>query len=212
MEIVLHSNITKGLSAEEGESRLRKRGGNTLVENKHVSDLRLLFNQFKSPFMALLLFADALSFFLGEHLDAIIIFCIIILSGVLSFWQERGAQNIVKELLAIVKVTTKVLRDGALQSIGLENVVPGDIVSLSAGDVVPADCLLLEANDLFVNEAMLTGEPYPEEKKVGKLSPETILKDRNNSLFKGTHVASGFAKAIAVLTERKQNLVKSPKR
>ncbi len=150
--------------------------------------------------MALLLFADALSFFLGEHVDAIIIFCIIILSGVLSFWQERGAQNIVKELLAIVKVTTKVLRDGALQSIGLENVVPGDIVSLSAGDVVPADCLLLEANDLFVNEAMLTGEPYPEEKKVGKLSPETILKDRNNSLFKGTHVTSGFAKAIAVLT------------
>ncbi len=97
-------------------------------------------------------------------------------------------------------MTTKVLRHGTLQSVALENVVPGDIVSLSAGDAVPADCLLVEANDLFVNEAMLTGEPYPEKKRAGQLVPETILKDRRNCLFRGTHITSGFAKAIAVLT------------
>tara|TARA_R110002167_G_scaffold43788_3_gene132132 strand:+ start:1488 stop:4007 length:2520 start_codon:yes stop_codon:yes gene_type:complete len=196
----LNTDLNNGLLADDASVRLQKSGANTTVENKHLSDLRLLINQFGSPFMALLLFADILSFFLGEHVDAIIIFCIIILSGILSFWQERGAQNIVKELLAMVKVTTKVMRDGTLQSVGLENVVPGDIVSLSAGDVVPADCRLLVANDLFVNEAMLTGEPYPEEKKLGILTPETILKDRDNSLFKGTHITSGFAMAIAVLT------------
>ena len=196
----LNSNPEKGLTQEEIKIRTEKAGAITLAPNSHVSDFWLLFNQFRSPFMALLLFADILSFFLGEHVDAIIIFCIIILSGVLSFWQERGAQNIVRELLAMVKVTAKVLRDGTQQSIDLEKVVPGDIVILSAGDVVPADCLIIEANDLFVNEAMLTGEPYPEEKKLGKLPVDTSLKDRYNCLFKGTHITSGFAKAIVVLT------------
>lgn len=200
MEIILNSNRTNGLSTVDAKSRLRKSNSNVISENKHVSDLRLLLNQFKSPFMALLLFADILSFYLGEQVDAIIILSIILLSGVLSFWQERNAKNIVRELLAIVKVTVKVLRDGTLQSIGMEQVVPGEIILLSAGDIVPADCLLIEATDLFTNESMLTGEPYPEEKKVEKLPPDTILKDRCNTLFKGTHVTSGFAKAIAVFT------------
>ena len=118
----LNSNPEKGLTQEEIKMRTEKASATTLAPNSHLSDFWLLFNQFRSPFMALLLFADILSFFLGEHVDAIIIFCIIILSGVLSFWQERGAQNIVRELLAMVKVTSKVLRDGTHQYIDLEKV------------------------------------------------------------------------------------------
>ncbi|HUH45591.1 MAG TPA: magnesium-translocating P-type ATPase [Arenibacter sp.] len=203
METLLKSDLTKGLSAQEARFRQRKSGTNTISESRHVSDLHLLFDQFKSPFMALLLFADVLSFYLGEHVDAIIIFCIIVLSGVLSFWQERRAQSVVKSLLDMVKVTAKVWREGKELVVALEEVVLGDIVLLSAGDIVPADALLIEANDLFINESMLTGEPFPEEKTVGILAAETILKDRNNSVFKGTHVTSGFAKVLVVVTGKR---------
>lgn len=199
----LNANLTTGLSFKDAEIRLKNEGHNTIIDNQYKSDLNLILTQFKSPFMILLLFADILSFVLGEHIDAIIIFCIIILSGLLSFWQERGAQNIIKDLLAMVKINVNVWRENSLKSINLEAVVSGDIIHLSAGDIVPADALLFEAKDLFVNEAMLTGEPYPEEKNLGILPQETILKDRNNTLYKGTHITSGFAKALVVLTGRK---------
>ena len=99
-----------------------------------------------------------------------------------------------------MKIKTTVLRDGGAKDIPLEEVVPGDIVSLNAGDSVPADSLILDSKDLFVDEATLTGETYPVEKTVGPLPVETPLSRRTNSLFMGTHVISGSATAAVVFT------------
>ena len=90
--------------------------------------------------------------------------------------------------------------DGNPNDIPAEEIVPGDVILLSAGDVVPADCLILESKDLFVDEATLTGETYPAEKSVGLLPKETPISHRTNSLFMGTHVISGSARAVVVNT------------
>jgi Mg2+-importing ATPase len=148
------------------------------------------------------LFATALSFFLGDPVDAAIILAIVLISGLLGFWQERGAANAVEKLLAIVQIKAAVLRDGSSKEIPVETIVPGDIVTLEAGDVVPGDCLLQESKDLFVDEATLTGETYPVEKTVAMLPEETPLSQRTNSLWMGTHVVSGSAQALVVHTGR----------
>ena len=110
-----------------------------------------------------------LSFFLGEEEDALIIIVIVVISGVLGFWQEKRASDAVNKLLAIVQPKCKVIRDGKLQEVISEIVVPGDLVVLNSGDSVPADSLIIESKDLFVNEATLTGEGYPSEKFIHTL-------------------------------------------
>jgi Mg2+-importing ATPase len=190
----------KGLSSANARQRLSQFGANRLTSRKRSDPFTLLLNQFRSPIIIILLFAAVLSLFLHDPTDAIIILAIVLISGLLGFWQERGATNAVEKLLALVRIKTKVLRDGLPGEIPLEEVVPGDVVILSAGDGIPGDCLLLESKNLFVNEAALTGETYPVEKTVGMLPAETDLSRRTNSLFMGTHVVSGSARSLVVRT------------
>ncbi len=187
-----------GLTNDDAQQRLTRYGSNLLKPKKRSDALTLLLAQFKSPLILILLFAAGLSFFLHDPADALIILAIVLVSGLLGFWQERGAANAVEKLLAIVQIKAMALRDGSPVEIPVERVVPGDIVVLNAGDVIPGDCLILESKDLFVDEAALTGETYPVEKLVGVLPPETPLSQRNNSLFMGTHVVSGNAQAVVV--------------
>lgn len=141
-----------------------------------------------------------MSFFLHDPVNAGIILTIVLVSGLLGFWQERGAANAIEKLLSIVQIKAEVLRDGAMREIPVEEIVPGDIVILNAGDVIPGDCLIIESKDLFVDEAALTGETYPEDKMSEILPEETPLAQRTNTLFMGTHVVSGSANAIVVHT------------
>lgn len=189
-----------GLTGEEARKRLQRYGFNLLKPRKRTDSLTLLLSQFKSPIILILLFAAVLAFFLGDVTDAVIIAVIVSISGLLGFWQERGATNAVEKLLALVQIKAAVLRDGNEIEIPVEEIVPGDIVILNAGDVIPGDCVILESKDLFVDEATLTGETYPVEKLVQVLSPETPLGKRTNSLLMGTHVVSGTARAVAVRT------------
>ena len=190
----------QGLTSDEAQQRLKRYGANLLKPKKQATTLTLLLNQFKSPIILILVFAAGLSFFLQDPQDAIIILVIVLVSGLLSFWQERGASNAVEKLLATVQIRTTVLRDGTSTEVPVEQVVPGDIVLLSAGDVIPGDCMILESKDLFVDEAALTGETYPVEKEVQVLAAETPLSKRINTLYMGTHVTSGTAKAVVVHT------------
>jgi Mg2+-importing ATPase len=190
----------EGLSTEEAKQRLIQYGANLLKPPKRSDTLALLIAQFKSPIILTLIFAAGLSAFLHDPADAIIIIAIVLISGLLGFWQERGAVNALEKMLAIVKIKTTVLRDGREQDIALEDVVPGDVVILNAGDAIPADSLILESRDLFVDEATLTGESFPVEKNAGLLPSETPLSKRTNSLFMGTHVISGTAKVIVIFT------------
>src|SRR5208337_823294 len=190
----------EGLSTEEAKKRLIQYGANLLKPPKRSDILALLISQFKNPIILTLIFAAGLSAFLHDPADAIIIIAIVLISGLLGFWQEKGAVDALEKMLAIVKIKTTVLRDGKEQDIALENVVPGDIVILNAGDAIPADSLILESTDLFVDEATLTGESFPVEKNAGLLHTETPLAKRTNSLFMGTHVISGTAKAVVIYT------------
>jgi P-type Mg2+ transporter len=194
-----NSAIT-GLSHQDAQQRLSSAGANSLKRTHKSSDWILLLNQFKSPIILILIAAAVLSIFLQDAIDAIIILTIVFISGLLGFWQERGASNAVEKLLALVQVKATVLRDGQPQDIPSEEVVSGDIVLLSAGKNIPGDCLVLESKDLSINEAALTGETYPVDKLSGILPAETGLSQRTNSLYLGTNVMSGTATAIVVQT------------
>ena len=190
----------QGLTSAEAEQRLAQVGPNSLKPRKKASAVGLFLGQFKSPIVILLIVAAGLSAFLGDSTDTIIIFAIVLISGVLGFIQEHGAADAVEKLLAIVAVKTALVRDGKAQEIALEDTVPGDVVELNAGDVIPGDSRVLESNDLYVDEAALTGETYPAEKEAGVLPADTPLSKRTNTLFMGTHVVSGSARAVVVGT------------
>ena len=200
-EILQQLQTTKeGLTGDEARQRLARYGSNLLKPPKRSDVLTLLLAQFRSPIILILFFATGLSFVLHDPVDALIILTIVLASGLLGFWQERGATNAVAKLLAIVQIKAAVLRDGGSKEIPVEEIVPGDIVVLNAGDIVPGDCLIQESKDLFVDEATLTGETYPVEKAVVVLSAETPLGQRTNSLWMGTHVVSGSGKAVVIRT------------
>ncbi|MCK9204525.1 MAG: magnesium-translocating P-type ATPase [Bacteroidales bacterium] len=193
-------STTDGLETGEAKKRLAGFGANRLKPQKRSDAFTLLVAQFKSPIILILLLATGLSLFLHNMVDASIILAIVLISGLLGFWQEYGASNAVAKLLAMVKIKTAVLRDGNQQEIPVEEIVPGDIIILNAGDIVPGDCLILESKDVFVDEAMLTGETFPVEKNVSVLPAGTALAKRTNTVWMGTHIVSGNAKVLAVFT------------
>jgi len=158
----------------------------------------LFFKQFTSPIILILLFAAGVSFFLGDPTTAGIIIAIVLASGSLGFWQEAHAADAVQKLLAMVQIQASVVRDGKTLEVPVSQVVPGDVFLVHAGDIIPADSLIFESTDLFVDEASLTGEPFPVEKKDGALPEATELGQRCNAVFLGTSVISGTSKAIAI--------------
>ncbi|HEY7570187.1 MAG TPA: HAD-IC family P-type ATPase, partial [Nitrososphaeraceae archaeon] len=189
-----------GLSSKEASERLLKYGKNVLGSKTKTNLVSLLASQFKSPIIIIFIFTSIISYFLGQIEDALIILIIVVMSGILGFWQEKGASDAVTKLLALVQLRSNVLHDGKDCVIPVEDIVPGDIITLKSGDNVPADCILVTSKDLFVNEATLTGESYPVEKSVGILPEETPIRDRSNCLFAGTFVVSGIARALVLKT------------
>ncbi len=202
----------EGLSGNEAHRRLTLFGANLLKPPKRSDALALLVGQFKSPIILILFFATGLSFFLRDPTDAFIILSIVLISGLLGFWQERGATNAVRKLLSIVRIKAAVLRDGKSEEIPVEEIVPGDIVILNAGDIIPGDGLVQEAKDLFIDEAMLTGETFPAEKTEAVLPAETLLSHRTNALWMGTNVVSGTARVLIVRTGKETEFGKVSER
>ncbi|HLX90173.1 MAG TPA: magnesium-translocating P-type ATPase [Puia sp.] len=194
------SSGANGLSEMNATKRLEEFGPNKIQAAGRTGSLVLFLKQFYNPITLILIGAAILSFFLNDQTDAVIILLIILISASLSFFQEKGAADALGKLLSLVRITTSVLRDGSQETIPIENVVVGDIVSLSAGNTVPGDSRLIESNNLFLNEATLTGETFPAEKKCGQLPATTSLAGRTNCIFMGTHVISGTAKAAVVGT------------
>ncbi len=194
------SATEKGLSGNEAGKRIKQYGANTFKSSLHSSAFILFLLQFKSPITILLIGAALLSMGLGDFSDAAIILFIIFFSSLLGFWQEKGATNAVDELLKMVQIKCRIVRDEKETELPVENVVPGDIIVLSAGDVIPADSLLLDSKELFIDEAAFTGETYPVEKVAGTVAADAPLAKRSNSLFMGSHVISGKARAIVIKT------------
>lgn len=189
-----------GIQQGEAENRLRQYGINALKAEKRTSAVGLLLNQFKSPLVLILIFAAIISAIVGEWTDAAIVLAVVIGSTMLGFVQEYRAGNAVEKLRSQVTIKANVLRDGKPLTIPSEQVVPGDVVLLSAGSLIPADGIVLETKDFFVNQAVLTGETFPTEKKVGIVPANASLSERINSVFMGTSVRSGTARILIVQT------------
>ncbi len=184
---------SQGLSPAEALARLERLGPNRLTAGPRSGDLNLLLRQFLSPIILILLGAALLSFALESFTDGAIILLIVLLSGLLGFWQERGAARAVDQLLAVVELRCTVVRGGEELQVPVADVVPGDVVVLAAGAGIPADCRLLEERDLSVNEAALTGESFPVSKSV---------LPTHDRLAMGSHVVSGTGRAVVLHTGR----------
>jgi Mg2+-importing ATPase len=189
-----------GLTGREAARRLASHGPNTLRERARFSRTRVLGRQLRSPLLLLLIFAAAVSAGTGQWVDSAIVLAIVAASAGISGSREYRAQAAAERLEARIRSRTTVMRDGVAAVVEVAQIVPGDVVLLSAGSLVPADALVLEATDFFVNEAMLTGESFPVEKKPGAHPPGTPLRGRSNGVFMGTNVRSGTARCLVVAT------------
>ncbi|MFN8378278.1 MAG: magnesium-translocating P-type ATPase [Anaerolineae bacterium] len=190
----------QGLSTEQAQRSLEALGIDTLKPHRVRAAAILYLQQFTNPMILVLLFSIAVSAVVGEWVDAAVVFVVILLSSILTFVQEYFASNAVQDLLARVEIKATVLRDGQPIQIPTNHVVPGDIVLLSAGDLVPGDGILLQAKDCFADQAALTGETYPVEKRPGSVPASAPLADRSNCVFMGTSLRSGSASALIAVT------------
>jgi Mg2+-importing ATPase len=133
----------EGLKNDEAQKRLVTYGTNSIKPKKNNSLIGHLLSQFKSPIILILLFAIGLSFFLKDTVDAFIILTIVLVSGLLGFWQEYSASSAVEKLLALVQIKATVLRNSLSTEVSVEEIVPGDVVILKAGDIIAAIHFLL---------------------------------------------------------------------
>ncbi|MGO8953571.1 MAG: magnesium-translocating P-type ATPase [Rhodomicrobium sp.] len=197
----LHST-NAGLSASDAASILKTVGPNQTEPAKPKSLLSAFIEKLSNPLVLILLFAAAVSAFTGDVSSFVIIAVIVLMSVILDVTQERQAQNAAERLREKVSLSAKALRDGQPADIPVAEIVPGDFVLLAAGDLVPADSRLIEARDLYVDEALLTGEPYPVEKDAapaaGPAAREAALP--RNLVFMGSSVVSGTAKVLVLAT------------
>ncbi len=191
--------ISGGLTHQEAAERLKQWGPNQLRPPLQRAVLWQFLAQFRNPLVLVLLAAIVLSALTGDASGALIIGLIVVMSVALDFVQSYRAGRAAEQLAQQVAVLATVLRNGRSCDLPVTELVPGDVVLLSAGNLVPADAHLLQANDFFVNQAQLTGEPYPVEKTTP--SPASALTDDwaldvPTTVFMGSSVVSGSARVL----------------
>ncbi len=188
-----------GLSRGEAAVRLAEIGANTL-RSHGARPLAVLARQLRNPLLILLVAAALTSFAVGERTSALIILLIICLSVGLGFFNEYRSELAVEALHSQLRHTALVMRDGEPVAVDITELVPGDVVRLAVGDVVPADLRLLQVEGLECDEAVLTGESLPAEKRSDPAqSPESSL-DLSSCAFMGTVVRDGSGLGVVVRT------------
>ncbi len=208
-EVVLEKvgSAAAGLSAREAAERFASNGANALRVGRSIRPLQIFLGQFKSLIIWILVAAGVISSMLGEGVDAIAIFAIVILNALIGFYQEFSAERSIAALKAMAAPQAKVRRDGQLVPIPASKVVTGDILELEAGDLVAADARLLEAASLKCIESALTGESESVTKQSSTFERAEIpLGDRENMVFMGTSIAAGTAQAVVVATAMETEL------
>lgn len=190
-----------GLTDKEVKRRQGYYGLNKLPEEKQSPWFAVLFEQFKSPLVAVLVVASVISFILHEPVDGTVIMAAVVIQVTVGFIQEFRAQRSLAALKKVISLHARVQRDGKEITIEAVNLVPGDIIELQAGDKISADIRLLEAHDFEVNEASLTGESEPIQKQTDLLAePEVGLAEQNNMAFTGTVATKGTAVGVVTAT------------
>ncbi|MGA4462234.1 HAD-IC family P-type ATPase [Bacillus bombysepticus] len=190
----------QGLSAREVQMRQEKYGMNRIEPKQSVPWIVSFMGQFKEFTSLILLGAAGLSVLSGGVFDGLAMGTILVVNAVIGTLQERKAEKVVEALNQFRAPNCIVTREGEEIEVASSELVPGDVVCLQAGDRVPADLRIIDSWNLEVNEAMLTGESLPVEKKVDAVGEECSLAEQNNMLFMGTSVTRGKARAIVVET------------
>jgi P-type Ca2+ transporter type 2C len=199
--LAMLSSSRTGLSQEVAGRRLTEHGPNELRQAESIRPLTLLLAQFKSLIVWILVAASLVSGIMSEWADCIAIVSIVVVNGLIGFYQEYSAERSLAALRRMTAPQARVRRDGRSLSIPAAEVVPGDVLELEAGDLVPADARVLEASALKTVEAALTGESEAVDKEVACLEREDVpLGDLRNMVFLGTSVAAGKGLALAVET------------
>ncbi len=199
----LATDSVRGIAREEAARRLGQFGPNRIESAVKVSALAIFLGQFASVVIWVLLGAAVVSAALGEAGDAIAIAAIVVLNALVGFIQEYRAEQAVAALARMASPRARVIREGSAEILAAADVVPGDLLLLDEGDLVAADARLAEASSLRTNEAALTGESMPVEKRVGELADDTHVADRSNMVFMGTSVVGGTGRALVVATARR---------
>ena len=195
----LKSNIN-GLSSDEAKKRLEEHGYNELKEGDKVPTWKLFLESFKDPLVIILLIAALVQIFLGEVVECVIIFIVIILNSILGVTQTKKAEGSLESLKKLSAPKAKVIRDNQKQTIEGRELVPGDIVILEAGDYIPADGRIIEAQTLKIVEGMLTGESEPVLKHSEKIDEEVGIGDQKNMVFSGSLVVYGRGTFVVTST------------
>ena len=197
----IDTSIEKGLSEREVQSRLSLSGSNTIAQEKKESFIKAFFRQINEPMIYILLAAAALSAFVNEWPDAVVILAIILINAIIGVVQERKAEKALDALRRMTVTHCTVRREGKVLDIPADELAVGDIVILSAGCVVPADLRLSLSANLEINESALTGESVPAGKDAEFIASEDIpLGDRVNMAYQGTVVTAGRGEGMVVAT------------
>ena len=189
----------EGITTKQAEERMLKYGKNILPQKKKESIIELFLNEFKDPIVILLLFAVLASFIAGETLDAIAIIFIILVDTIMATYQENKANNTAEALTNLIKVKTKVIRNGEVVELDSDELTIGDYVILESGDKISADMRIVESHNFMVDESILTGESIQVSKTSDIIEKDNpTINEQNNIVFSGTNVVTGRAKAIII--------------
>ncbi|WP_318571018.1 HAD-IC family P-type ATPase [Salinigranum marinum] len=201
-EILDHYEVStdKGLSEDEAETRRERVGPNALREAEQRGWWGVLANQFKSFIVLLLAVAGVAAFALNENVEGVAIFVVLLINGLIGFVTEMRAIKSMEGLQEMTEIEARVRREGEVEEVSAEDLVPGDVVLLDAGNVVPADLRVIEPSKLQADESALTGESVPVGKTSDVLEGDVPLAERENMLYKGTSVTRGTAEAVVVST------------
>lgn len=199
-----------GLSFEEVEDKKERYGNNILDLKNNNTIWNRIKEVFINPFNLVLIFVAIVTFFTDvvipekkDYLTFTLISSTIIISAMISFFQQTNSDNAVKKLKKMISNKIEVIREGKQTTIDVEEIVPGDIVKLSSGDMLPGDVKFIEIKDLFIDQASLTGESNPVEKFVNLKNEDAELTELSNIGFTGTNVVSGSALAVIIATGSK---------
>ena len=200
-EVLRETNSTiDGLAASEAKNRLNKNGFNEIKEGDKIPLWKMFIDSFKDPLVIILLIAAIVQIFLGEWVESLIIFVVVILNSVLGVTQTRKAESSLDSLKKLSSPSAKVIRSGKKETIPVREIVVGDIIFLEAGDYVPADGRLIEAQTLKIVEGMLTGEAEAVLKHSNKIVEEVGIGDQRNMVFSGSTVVYGRGTLVVTAT------------
>ncbi|MGB3309806.1 MAG: cation-transporting P-type ATPase [Nodosilinea sp.] len=193
-------DAAQGLNSRQVDRQREKYGWNRLEEAKQRGAGAIFVDQFKSPIIGLLAVAAVLAFAFQEWIEGIAVVIAIALNAVIGFTTELRAVKSMESLQQLSQTQAKVRREGQVQQIAADQLVPGDIVVLEGGDIVPADLRLITASNLQADESALTGESLPASKSTQPVEPDLPLAEQTNRVFKGTAIRLGSAEGIVTAT------------